>query len=171
MDIQEESKIKRIFIITTSIFLIILFLTYLLPGYDLLSILEGKIVSNRLIDLQLTLRNGNKVVFTNEAYLKLKDIYLKNQRTEFSSCLLGYKENNNYRVTDLYIPKTHQKTVFEVASELCNKDTIIALHSHPYKHCIFSSQDINYYNNFKEVNPEGMIGLICELNRFTFYPD
>lgn len=170
---EEESKLRRIlfkiFLIIVSLFLLFLFISYLVPGNYILNILEGRIVSAELNeDLTLNLKN-EKVIFKPEVYFELRDLYFKEQKNEFKVCLIGYKIENDYYISDLDIPKTYDQSFASVTANLCNKNTIIPLHSHPYKHCIFSQQDIKSYEAFKEINQDAIIGLMCEVNRFNFY--
>ena len=67
------------------------------------------------------------------------------------------------------MPKAFGQSVSHVSAELCNSNTIVALHSHPYKRCIFSEQDIKSYEAARQINPDAIIGLMCEADRFGFY--
>ncbi len=164
----ENKKIKRLLLVAASIFLVILIVTYIVPG-NIFYILEGRIVSEKLTDFSVNLKNSGKVVFEKSAYEKLRWLYFSEQRNEFKACLLGKKEGKDYFVSDLYLPKTFGQGVSHVSAELCNKETIISLHTHPYKRCIFSEQDIKSYEAVRQVNPDAIIGLMCEADRFGFY--
>ncbi len=131
-------------------------------------LLEGNIVSTQL-DKNALNYNGKTIIFTNSTYEQLKELYHKNQRTEFSVCLQGYYEGNISFITQLAQPRTVSRSVFEVVSELCDAKTVVALHTHPYKSCIFSQEDIEYYLAFRERSAEGFIALMCEVDRFTIY--
>lgn len=168
----EESKIKS-FIKKLSLFLIFLFLLYLflsifLFGFNIFSILEGRVESNKLDSFKVDFKNGS-VIFNEDVYSQLKQIYLTTQKNEFKVCLTGYKKDLNYFVDGLYIPKTFEQTFNSVEAQICDDKTIISLHSHPFKRCLFSSQDIQNFNYFRKINPDGIIGLMCEVDRFTFY--
>ncbi|HLC37366.1 MAG TPA: hypothetical protein VJJ53_01145 [Candidatus Nanoarchaeia archaeon] len=173
---EEEGKlrkvIKRAFIIATALFLVMIVLTYLVPGNNMLSILEGRFVSSSIDeDFTVTLDNGRKVIFSNGVYKELKQIYFKEQKNEFKVCLIGNKIQNNYYINKLGTPRIISQDVFSVYAEQCSKETLIPLHSHPFKHCIFSSQDIKSYEIFKEINKDAILGLMCEPARFSFYGD
>lgn len=165
-----QQVVKRILTVCIALVLLLLLLVYLVPGYDLLSILEGRIVSTQITDLTIILQDGRKIIFQKEVYEALQKIYVDNQKTEFSVCLQGEKQENTYKITGLSVPRTYEQDVFHVRAELCSKETLIALHSHPYKKCIFSEADIRYYNSFANINKDGLIGLMCEPTRFAFYP-
>ena len=143
---------------------------YLAPGYDLLSVLEGKAASDVVVNHQLTLSDGRTIIFTPEVFTQLKTLYFENQHQEFSACLLGSQTATVYTLDRLILPRTYEQDVFHVRADLCPKETVIALHSHPYKHCIFSAADINYYQAFAKINKDGLIGVMCEPDRFGFYP-
>jgi len=172
VDEEEELrnlKRKKIFIAILGIFLVVLLITYLVPGSYVLSILEGQVTSYKLnSDLTIDLKNGGKIIFDNSTYEQLKQMYFAEQRSEFKACLEGYKENSNYLVTGLYVPETLSQSFSHVTADLCNNSTIISLHTHPYMHCIFSYQDIRGLDAVRKVNPDAIIGLMCETNRFNF---
>lgn len=172
-ELPEESKLKKIlfkiFLIGASLFILFLFVSYLLPGNYILDILEGRIVSAKLDNnFTLTLKDV-KVIFEPEVYYELRDLYFKEQKNEFEVCLFGEKIENNYYINNMKVPKIDSQSFASVTAEMCDKDAIIPLHSHPYKHCIFSQQDIKSYKAFKEINNDAIIGLICEVDRFNFY--
>jgi hypothetical protein len=166
---DKPNRLKKIYLGIISIFMLLLMITYVLPGYHLFYILSGQIVSTKVIDYKANLKFGGSVIFDPQVYETLKTYYLANQKTEFKICLLGDKADNNYYVSDLYIPKTYSQTFQSVRAELCNEETIITLHTHPFLRCIFSNQDIRSYKVFKTVNPNGISGLMCSEDRFTFY--
>ena len=167
---QAQKIMKRILTLGIALLLLLLLLVYFVPGYDLLSILEGKTVSDVVDNYRITLADGRVILFNPDVYAQLRQLYLDNQHQEFSACLLGLKQDNIYSLTRLVQPKTYEQDIFHVRAEMCMKETLIALHSHPYKHCIFSEADIQYYNAFAKLNKEGLIGVMCELDRFGFYP-
>jgi xanthine/uracil/vitamin C permease (AzgA family) len=173
-EIDEEEELrklkrKKIFIAILGIFMAVLVITYLVPGSYVLSILEGQVTSYKLnSDLTIDLKNGDKIIFDNSTYEQLKQMYFAEQRSEFKACLEGYKENSNYLVTGLYVPETLSQSFSHVTANLCNNSTIISLHTHPYMHCIFSYQDIQGLDAVRKVNPDAIIGLMCETNRFNF---
>ena len=173
-DEPEESPVKRFlkrtYIVIIALFLILLLIVNTNTGYHLISLFSGKIVSSTLQeDYSFDLRYGGKVFFEKNIYDVLRDIYIRNQKTEFKVCLTGDKEDNNYLITGLYTPKIYAQDVFSVTSQICNNSTIISLHSHPPLRCIFSEQDITSYNRFKQINSDGMIGLMCGEERLSFF--
>ncbi|MEK6916411.1 MAG: hypothetical protein AABW92_01585 [Nanoarchaeota archaeon] len=173
-EVEEDKKsisiIKRTYIIVIALLMVTLLLVNSQTGYHLVSFLSGKIVSSNInLDSSFDLKKGGQVVFENETYADLKQVYLDNQKHEFKACLTGYKDDKNYVITGLYIPIIYQQDVYSVTSQLCNSSTIISMHSHPPLRCIFSEQDIKSYESFKQIKPEGIIGLMCGEERMTFY--
>ena len=173
---EEESKLKRIlkrvFLAIIGLFMLFLILSYFLPGYHLLSLLEGRIVSATLqSDHTVPLKAGGKVIFVPEVYEELKQIYLSIQKTEFKVCLQGEKRGDAYHIKNIYVPETYERSFRHVSAELCDESTIIPLHSHPFMRCLFSAQDIRSYRAFRRINPEAMTGLMCAVDRFSFYAE
>ena len=166
---EKETKYRKVMIAAISIFLVLLVVPYFIFGNNIFYIIEGKFVSEKIKNDFSVSFGGGKVVFENGTYSKLKEFYFASQKSEFKVCLVGKKEDKNYLVSDLYVPKTFGQSVSHVSAELCNSSTIVALHSHPYKRCIFSEQDIKSYKAGKQINPDAIIGLMCEAGRFGFY--
>jgi len=170
---EKQSKVK-LFLKKTYILLIALFLIFLLtinsgPGYHIISLLSGKVVSSTLNeDYTFTLKNG-KNVFFGKTFEILRETYRNNKDNEFKVCLTGEVKDGNYYVENIYVPKIIEQTPLSVTSSFCNEQTIISLHSHPPFRCIFSEQDIKSYNIFKQRNSQAIIGLLCEEERITFY--
>lgn len=157
-EVPERRGMKKLLWVLTAVFILSIVIIYFLPG-DVLHILEGRIESSKLEGFTAEY-DGGKVIFSEEVYNELKSLYLENQETEIKVCLTGEKVGEDYYITELYIPKTFSATVYSVVSEGCG-DALISMHTHPFKHCLFSEQDIE--------SSEGMIGLMCEIDRFSFY--
>ena len=164
-----KRTVKKIALGVIGLFLAMLIFTYLIPGTYVMSVLEGMFVSAKLQNFTVPVQEGH-VIFEGAVYKELKEIYLAEQRNEFKVCLGGYKEGDDYYVNSLYKPIIHSQSFSHVSAEQCPAETIIPLHSHPYKSCIFSAQDIQSYEHFQSINPEAILGLICEVDRFSFYP-
>ncbi len=170
---EEESKIKkairRVFITTLALILLVMILTYFL-GFEVYPYLRGKAVSERINeDYEVLLKNGGRIIFNPDVYAQLKSLYLGQQQHEIKVCLEGEKRGDNYYINSLRVPEISSQSVVHVSAELCDKKTIIPLHSHPYKSCLFSEQDINSYEAVKRINPNAIIGLMCEIDGFSFY--
>lgn len=163
---QEEkpSIFKKIFIFLIGIFLLILILTYFLFG-GVSYIIEGFAGANKIVDNKIILPD-KQIVFENNSYNKLLDIYNQNKENEIKVCLTGIY-NGNYTIYDLYIPKIYSQTTREVVSEPCY-NSIISLHSHPRMFCIPSDQDFKSFSTFEQENTLMMV--MCKEKWFTIYP-
>ncbi len=152
------------------IILIFLFLTSLGVGWWTLPFLEGRVDSDVIgNDFTISVTNDIRVVFVPDAYRQLLKLYDEQPEHEFKACLLGTKTGTDYHVTALHLPRTYEQSFAHVVAEQCPPETIVSLHTHPRGHCIFSDVDVESYETFKTVNPDGIIGLMCERDRFTFY--
>ncbi len=192
-DISEESTtvryLKRAFLFIVGLFLVYLSLTYLGVGPYMLQIFEGQIVS-REVNENFTVSIGNQttIIFEEELYNELLQYYVAHQRYEFAACFFGNRtetraqitetttETNNeattekiYLLTTMEIPHMYSQSVHRVTSTGCPVETLVSLHTHPYKHCLFSEQDINSFFIFQQRAPNGLYALMCEEDRFTFY--
>lgn len=170
---KEESKfakiIKRISLAAISLLLLFLVLSYLIPSYNLFSIIASRFSSYQINQNQILLKNNNLIIFENDTYGSLLDIWNQNQQHEFKVCLIGEKDNNIYRINGIQIPKIISQDFSSVRAEPCSKETIIPLHSHPYKSCYLSVHDIKNYKSAKKINKDAFIGIMCEQDRFNFY--
>ena len=170
---EEESRIikavKRALIILISLILIFLFLSYLLPSYNFFSIVAGRLESYEINDNTIILKNNEKIIFQNNSYNDLAEIYYDNQQHEFKVCLIGEKKESDYLIKKVQVPKIIAQDFSSVTAEPCSSNAIISLHSHPYKSCFLSMHDVKGYKQVKNINPDAIIGIICEAKRFNFY--
>lgn len=167
---ETENKWKKPLVIVIGVFLLILILGYFALGPEFYAYVEGRIATQEIgQDSSLMLKNEKRVVFHAETYELLKRLYAATQTHEFKACLEGYKEGTNYYVTGMYIPKTYSESVYHVTAELCNASTIVSLHSHPPDHCLFSDADKQSHEYFRQINREGLSGMMCGEKRFGLY--
>ncbi len=152
-----------------AIVLIIVVAIYSLGDYGFSDIVHGLLVSEKVDDDFTAVYNQYTIQFDAGAYQKLQELYFADLRHEFAACLQGTKEGLAYHVTDVLVPDLFSQSVFSVVSGTCDENTIIRLHSHPYKRCVFSPQDIYSYYQLREKYGNVMLGLMCEPDRFTFY--
>jgi hypothetical protein len=169
---EEESEIKKglrkIYIIIMALFLAFLILGNSLVGSFLVSLFSGKISSVAITDNIIKFDNRT-LYFEPTIYDRLKQYYNENQKSEIKLCMTGVITGNKYYITGMYSPVTYKKDVFSVTSQMCNADTVIDLHTHPYLHCIFSNQDITSYTSYHKYNPGAIMALMCEEDRFSLY--
>jgi proteasome lid subunit RPN8/RPN11 len=168
---EKDSKLKKIILFAVSVFLILLMSSWVLVTYPVGNIIEGWFASTPLEDNKLVL-DGFTIVFENNVQKELRKLYLEEQKVEFSVCLQGVKEKSKeqdtYKIHSLYVPVMFEQTFNHVSFEPC-KDSLIILHSHPYKSCIASETDLNTLNSTQQVTPETVMVVMCEPERFSVY--
>lgn len=165
---EKYPKLTKILIFLIGTFLLILVLIYFLTTPQIRSILSGLIESETIEDFKVQLKTGNYLIFTKETYQELLQIYNNNPEKEFKVCLKGYIEED-YLITEVYIPKTYLQTHSSVSAEPCPNDSLVSMHSHPLKHCLPSDVDLKNFNIFKQNNPQALMAIMCEKDRFNFY--
>lgn len=164
----EESKLKRISLIIGGIFLTILVVSYIFVSWPMSSIISGQLESEPVKENVIE-ADDLTIIFEDETYAILKSWYFEEQSVEFSVCLLGEKKGKNYHITSLYQPKIFHQAFNEVRFEPCKKETLILLHTHPYKSCIASDVDLRMLNKSKEENPDVIMVVMCEPERISVY--
>ena len=166
LDPTKPKGINPLFIASLSLIILVLMLSLSLP----LDRIGSRIVSEKINEQYVLNLDENRHIFlTKNVFEEIKNNFIKN-KNEFKMCLYGDFNNGNYQITGLYYPKIYSSSYKHVRSEICNSRTLISLHSHPSKFCIFSKADIVSYESFKKVNENGIIGLVCDNDRFNFYP-
>ncbi|MBI2667641.1 hypothetical protein HYX17_02615 [Candidatus Woesearchaeota archaeon] len=164
-----RSKIKRYLVLILAVILIFLVSTYYVIFYGVDDVLSGLIQSYKIDDkLTLSFKN-NKIIFSKEVYDELNNIYNENKELEFKACLMGYVKNNIYNIDNIIIPKTFSQKYNEVVSERCDNETLIDLHSHPFRRCLASFQDIINFRILKITNENILLAVMCEKDRFYIY--
>jgi hypothetical protein len=166
-ELPEPSKFKKVIVVAGGVFLILLMITYVIASYPVGNILRGQLESTPLTGNKIILENFT-IFFEDNTNKELQDIYFGEQSVEFSVCLSGNKEKDNYYVNSLYLPE--QTAQFNhVSFQPCNQETLIMLHSHPYKSCLASETDLNTLEKTKKVNPDVLMVVMCEPGRFSVY--
>lgn len=173
-DMPDEEKllipppIKRIILFLIGIFLMVLMLSYIFATFPIADIIQGKTQSALLQGNMLILPEFS-IVFENNTADELESLYLREQREEFSVCLQGTYENNLYSITSFYQPTTYQRTFSHVTFESCDAQTLIMLHSHPYKRCAASQTDLETLQKSQAENPAMLMVVMCEPGRLAVY--
>jgi hypothetical protein len=164
---EKEPIWKRIFIIFLAIGLLLLVTSYILASYPLFPIVaslsESKIAENETIDL-----GRFSIIFTEEAYEDLQKYYNKDPSVEMAVCLKGRIEKD-YIIDEIYQPNIIEQTYNHVSFKPCSSDSIILLHSQPFRHCIASEQDLITLDKVKQRNENIIMVIMCEPNRFSVY--
>ena len=164
---EKPSLLKRLSVLAISLFLIFLIVSFTFTGAigDIVaSLIESETMEDGLVELE-----DFSVQFIDGSYDVLLGVYNNNLEYETKVCLKGYLEDSVYYVDEVYLPVIYSQTFNQVVSEACPSDTLIALHSHPYRHCLASEQDLSNLETAKLVNPDAVIGVMCEEERFSFY--
>jgi proteasome lid subunit RPN8/RPN11 len=164
---EKESIFKKILVVLVAIFLLFLVLSYILASYPLFPIIaslsESKIAENETIKLE-----DFSIIFTEGTYEELQEIYHLDQSVEMAACLKG-EYNQDYIIDEVYQPEIFEQTFNHVSFKACSQDTLILLHSHPFRRCIASSQDLQTLENIKQRNPDSIMVIMCEPDRFSIY--
>ncbi len=167
-DPERPAWIKKTIILAAGIFVLVIFLSYLFVTYPIGDIIKGQIESTALQEDTIILPELT-IIFENNTRQDLLEQYRQQQKVEFSVCFKGYLKENNYHLTSLYLPTTYRQAFNEVIFEPCSEDTLIMLHSHPYKSCLASAQDLDTLNKTKKNNPRIVMVIMCEPERFSVY--
>ena len=165
---QKEPRWKKFFIVTGGLFLVFLMISYVFVSFPIGNIIRGQVESEPLIGNVIKLGNFS-LFFEGNTKKILQSSYFDEQETEFSYCLLGNVINGNYHITSLYQPKMFEQTFNHVSFEPCSKDTLILLHTHPYKSCVASQTDMSTLEKMKELNEDVLMVVMCEAERFSVY--
>jgi hypothetical protein len=166
---EKESKLKRIYIFLVSIFILVIFLVYIFSTSVGTDILAGWVSSSVVKENEVDFSFDGKLVFVGNSLKDLRGIYLENQKVEFKACLKGNKKGRVYSITEIYIPVTYFQKFNQVIAEPCSEDSLVSLHSHPFRRCIPSEQDFRSFNEFKKRQQEGLMIVMCEDSRFGIY--
>ncbi len=168
---DKEKKVSlwwRVVLLMVTVIMIFFLVSYIFTTYPLESILLGSFDSTRFRENSLQLENFT-VYFENNTTQSIGSLYLQEQEVEFSLCLQGYKEDENYYITSSYQPKMYQQTFSQVRFEACSQDTLIIFHTHPYKHCVASKTDLDTLRKTQEQNPETLMLIMCEKEKASMY--
>jgi len=163
-----SSFATKFFFFLGGLLTLFLLASFIFLSYPIDHIIASKLESQSPIANTLIIDNI-KIIFEQPTEQQLQDIYLNQQKVEFSVCLLGEKIENTYHLTSLYTPKMYQQTFNHVVFEPCNKDTLIMLHSHPYKSCLASDIDLNTLKQTQKNNPDTLMIVMCEPQRYSVY--
>jgi|SRR3989344_2675106 len=164
---QKPSRLRKAAIITGGIILALLIVSLIAVSYPISDIIKGQLESVPWQENKIILENFS-IFFEGEMQKQLSDIYLREQKAEFSACLIGEKQEERYLISSLYLPK-QTATFNHVSFEPCREDTLIMLHSHPYKSCLASETDLETLKKSKEFNQDMLMVIMCEPDRFSVY--
>ncbi|MBT6995568.1 hypothetical protein HN865_05340 [Candidatus Woesearchaeota archaeon] len=168
-DFEKDSKLRKILTIIGGLFLLFLLTSYFLLGSSLFPILESVFESRESKDNVIKIDEDTSIVFEGDTNSHLQQIYFQDVSKEFAVCLFGEKESETYYVKEIFIPEIIEQSFNHVRFKSCPKETLILLHSHPFRKCIASEQDLTTLENLKQNNNQSLIVIMCEPNRFSIY--
>lgn len=166
-DLKEPRKPKKLMILIFAlimVFLITSFIYITYPSFDVIaSNIESRPVQGNVLQtLDLTIH------FNEGVYEEILEVYRRNQDVETALCFQGEAANNNYFVNSIYKPTIISQGPRHVTHEACSEE-IVMFHTHPPQRCTASRQDIESLNNAKERNPDVIMIIMCDENRFSVY--
>lgn len=169
---EEERKPSLTLKIIVIAIIILIVLFFAISG-TIREILYGIFKSSKIKgDFSIDIKNieyAEKLIFINNSYSKLLEVYDENIQLEFKACLLGYIEEKDYIISEIFIPEMSLQTATKVISEPCPSETLVSLHSHPELHCLPSDQDMVSYIKLKESNEKAILAVMCSKERFNFF--
>lgn len=164
----EESKWKRMVVFIVGVGLLFLLFFSIFSQFPLDNIIRGQLQSAPLQRNVITI-DGFSIIFENDLHLELQQIYFREQKVEFSVCLQGRKINADYYIHSFYQPVMYEQSFNHVSFEPCSSDSLLILHSHPYKSCIASQTDLKTLKQSQQKNPDVLMVVMCEPARFSVY--
>src|SRR3989344_6667078 len=164
---KKKSRLRKVAIIIGGVILSLLIVSLIVVSYPISDIIKGQLESIPWQGNKIILENFT-IIFKGETQRQLSVIYSREQKVEFSACLIGEKREDRYLISSLYLPE--QTAVFNhVSFEPCHEDTLIMLHSHPYKSCLASETDLETLRKSKDFNQNMLMVIMCEPDRFSVY--
>ena len=166
---EEHRKTKRlriIFLRVVAVLLVLLMLSFIYLSAPVYTFIYGFAGSSRVVDNEITFRNEVTVFFDEETLAFLQELYdpLGDER---AVCIRGEIKDDEYFVEDYYKPRVFERAWNMVSHEPCDEDTIIMLHTHPFKRCAPSRTDENTLRITQSRNPEIIMLVMCGTRRFS----
>lgn len=166
---EEQPKLwKKILKISLAIALIILIVSYVALSFGIKDIIASLLSSQTIKEYKVEIEENQYLIFEDDTYEELLKEYYKYEDREFKACLLG-RIGKDYFVERIIIPKMTEQAFEHVTSESCPENTIVDLHSHPYRKCLASEQDFKSLEMLKSRNKGAIMAIMCENTRFGFY--
>ena len=161
--------LKKLGIAAAGLLMILLIVSLSIPLDTVNSLVQSSKSMDEGDSVIINLDETHSIIFTKEIFKQLQSAYLAEQQKEIKVCLTGTKNEDDYLVTGMYMPAVHSHSFNQVRAQLCDEDTIIDLHSHPYRSCIFSDVDISSLDIIRTINPDMILALMCDVDRFNVY--
>jgi len=168
-----EEKKNHLWKIILGIILLILIILYFTSGPFGLSNIIGLLGSDKVEfkengNAEIKIRNIN-IEFSQEVYAELQKKFNEDPRNEFKVCLFGKKNDNIYYIDSMTVPYVYDESLVSVTSDICPKEALIPLHSHPFNNCEVSETDKVSQAYFKQINNESVGAVMCAIDRFILY--
>tara|TARA_Y100000310_G_scaffold345288_1_gene463441 strand:+ start:5787 stop:6353 length:567 start_codon:yes stop_codon:yes gene_type:complete len=164
---EKPSLLKKIFLISIALFLIFLIIFYIFLTPSIRNIIVGIFESDTVENNVIEINSSNYIIFTADTFGILKEVNNQDPELEFKACLKGTILDGDYYIDEVFIPKTFDQKYNSVTAEPCPPESLVSLHSHPLKRCIPSEVDLKNYEKFKQKNPDALLAIMCEPNRFN----
>jgi len=163
-DLEEikPSLLHRIIIICIAFFLLFIMLYYFVGSQIDQNILSS-LISKPFDEKHLV--GNNTIRFQAEVIETIKSDYILDYKYEKKWCLLGNKKDSEFLITDIYYPEIIERNITFIRTKPCPVQTIISLHSHPFRSCLPSKQDWSSFLG----SPVLFFGVICDVDEILFY--
>ncbi len=165
---KKPSQFQKAILFIGGVIIMVLMVSFIFSSYPISNIIQGMLESKPLQGNIIELKDFS-IIFEESTHEILKEIYLGEQKVEFSVCLQGEKRINDYYINSLYQPVMYDQAFNHVSFEPCSEETLVVLHSHPYKSCIASQADMQTLQENKKINPKVLMVVMCEPDRFSVY--
>jgi proteasome lid subunit RPN8/RPN11 len=167
-DLPDKAKYKKYIVGGMSIILTLLMLSFVIVSYPIGDIITGQLVSSPLENNQIDVDDFS-IILSEQTQAQLQAFYVNQQEVEWSACLQGEKIKGDYYISSLYQPDMFQQTFNHVSFAPCSAETLVLLHTHPYKSCIASDTDLNTLARMQEENVDVLMVVMCQPDRFSVY--
>ena len=167
---EEKPQIfKKVLLGAFTIIVILMLIFYFMTTPLMQGIIIGLFESSTVDKNAVGIGQGKMLFFEDNTYDRLMGIYDKNPEREFKVCLIGRTNNGNYFINEVFEPKMIYQDVDKVIAEPCPDETLVSLHSHPFRQCLPSEVDLNNFELLKKKNNKTLMAVMCEKGRFNFY--
>lgn len=165
---KKNQKSKKYLMLIAATLSILLMISYIYISFPVFGIISGQIESQKINDNVISSR-GINIIFQNNTELEVLKTYQENPNVETSLCMIGEIIQNNYYIQQVYQPIIYSQSFRHVTHAPCSQETIAMFHTHPYKSCLASRQDIRTLRQNQQNKPELIMIIMCEPDRFSIY--
>ncbi len=155
-------------ILLLGVALIAMFISTYFVFFPVSKTVEGSF-NSALLDSDILRIYDLELHFLNNTAAEITSLYHNEQQAEFSLCLFGKRDGSKYLINSFFQPTQYSRSFSQVVFECCPKETLILFHTHPFKSCLASTQDIETLQESQRENPELLMVIMCEPTRFAVY--